>query len=602
MSFSLLPLDIVNEVPQEFDLKEKRMYSVLNGPQEFTAKTFTTQSYSTTSMSFTADPPSENDIIYPVFWKEVEFSVSALLTNTDAAHSYYGFTFSETNAVGKDISHFLVPRAFPLSQIIATESVSLNGAQFTTNLNEYNNAFIRYCNDIHDRSGKYSLAPSMLDELHLYSDADLTFRDPFARYSDSFIRDSRSAFSGNNYAASDAEIIANGAPKTLTFTFKVSEPCFVSPFWYQKKGITQIKSLSYNAVFSDINRAVSLGVIKAVDPTKYAISNIAVSITSAKLKFYYATPKLLDKIPKQLTYAYQEIQVYKTTAAGLAAGASVDVVAPSINLSAIPRRVIIWAEENRQDRQGNAVAIVGKTDTLKAAITAINLSFGNRSGLFSSASQQDLYYIAKKNGLDMTYSQYSKYVGSVLALDFGRDIGLPTDLSVGTLANPQFGVTVSIKNVSAATVNFEVKYAIIYDGCMTIVNGSVNRQLGILSQNDVLEAQLKSQEIVSDEQCENLFGGRIAGNPLALLGMLPGIISGIRKGVQVGAPIAKGVADFAEKIGLGYPDRDQDNGEMDYRDRMLQQKKPMKKPVKKAGKVMSRGDLVSGLYQQDYEL
>ena len=608
MSLNILPLDLVNEVPQEFDLKEKRAYSVLNGPQEFTIRTYEGQSKSNSNISITADPPSENDLIYPVFWKEVEFEFVAKVANGNA-NATRGFTglFGSAAAVppddqtGKDISHYVAPRAFPISQIMATESVSLNGAQFTTNLKDYNNCFVRFCNDIQDRSGKYSLTPSMLDEIHLYSQAEKTFRDPFAKYADSFIRDSRNAFWGCDYdaikgsgdgsnaanwgSANTIQINANGN-KYVGFKVKCLEPCFVSPFWYQKKALTQIKSLSYNAVITNLGRFFC----KNSSPESQTLTELSVSMSSnPKLHFYYASPKLLDKIPKQLSYSYQEVQVYKQVTGDIAPGVSGDIVAPSINLSSVPRRVIIWAEESESERNGLTVADLQKSDTFKARINSINVSFGNRSGLLSSSKDSDLYYVSKKNGLDLTYSQYSKYVGSAIALDFGREIGLPTDMSVGVLSNPQFGISANITNISSTTNKYTLKYAIIYDGSMSIINGTVSRQLGVLSQNDVLESQLSGAEQISDDKCENLFGGRIAGgfNPLALLPMVPGFVKAIREGIK--SPVGQTVLGVADKglssIGMG-----KNNGTKNKGGRIA------------GGRVLSRGDLANSIYHQTDEM
>lgn len=601
MSLNVLGVDLVNEIPESFDLKEKRIYSVINGPQEFTVRTFTGQSKSNSNISITADPPSDMDLLYTTVYIEAEFEFVCKVNNAGNGQST-GLIGSATAAVktGQDVAHMVIPRCQPLSQICGTESVNINGATFTTNLNQYNNAFMRICNDREDRAGKLSMTPSMLDELHLYSEAERTFRDPFAKYSDTILVDSRNSFVGCDYdafgdtgdgttaakyGAANAVVIPATGFAYSGFRVKVIEAIRISPF-SQKKALTQIKNFSYNAVLTNLGRFFCAKIPTAITAVDISFSDISVNMYSPpKLHMFVASPKLLDKIPRQLSYEHQEIQIYKTEGSdALAPNAETSFSGPVINLNSIPRRIVIWCEEKDTDatRTGTNQISLLKTDTLKASILDINVSLGNRSGLLSSATQSDLYAISRKNGLDMTYSQFSKRVGSIVILDLGIDIGLPTDLSVGVLANPLFSVTAKVKNVCPVATTFTLKYAVIYDSVMNIINGTITRQNGILSQNDVLEAQLNAPEMIADEKCLNVFGGgRIGGNPLmALLPFIQPLAKGIREGIK--SPLGQTALGFLDKgmasVGMG----------------------KMKGKGKIAGgRLLSRGDLANAMYDRD---
>ena len=122
--------------------------------------------------------------------------------------------------------------------------------------------------------------------------------------------------------------------------------------------------------------------------------------------------------------------------------------------------------------------------------------------------------------------------------------------------------------------------AIVYEGACTIIkNSSAIKQLSVLSEDDVIESMQKDYDVVHPSKyLNNNYGGRISGGSLlsVLSSALP-IARMIRQCIQKGAPIAKMVADGAEKIGLG------DGGGV-----------VVKK--KRGGKIIMRSDLNSEMY------
>jgi hypothetical protein len=85
-----------------------------------------------------------------------------------------------------------------------------------------------------------------------------------------------------------------------------------------------------------------------------------------------------------------------------------------------------------------------------ACINSVSLTFNNSSGLLSNATPHDLYYISKKNGLKMSFAQWTANsyqtntyapssiplvnnmsYGSVLCIDPSCDLSLPPTLSAG---------------------------------------------------------------------------------------------------------------------------------------------------------------------------
>lgn len=554
-----VPLEIVSSIPEALDLSDNIAYSVFNGAKQFTCRTYEATSYSDSNLTISCNPTSNRDVILPVMYKEIDLEVTATVTNanTGGTSSRFGFTVETSAENAAKAGHYLAPRSMPLDKIISNEYITLNGQQFNTSLSDYEEAFVRFCNTFEDRAGFYSLTPYMLDEMGSYTESNLTFRDPFAAYGDSFIRESRSAFSGNNYRTSDAtEVLGSGGSQTMQFFIKACEPVKVSPFFYQSKGITDIGEMQYGCNFGTLARAIAYkGSITGI-----TLSNVSVSVSGARIKMYFMTPKLLQRIPRGLAYSYNDINSQRTPcsnksligANGYPADDVFTQITNNINLKAIPRRLIIWVGERKSAKQGTTETILSKTDTLKAQIKKLRINFGNTTGILGNASQQDLYSISKKNGVNMTFPQWSKYIGSVIALDFGSDIGLDTDLSVGCMANPLLSIEVDWQPlVTVAGIEYDLNFALVYDGVISIVNGAVNSTVSVIDRVKVLESQQEGvPELIEPAYCENMYGGKklMGGSPLAaVLSALPLI----RKGVQIGAPIVKGIADVAEKIGFG---------------------------------------------------
>jgi hypothetical protein len=150
-------------------------------------------------------------------------------------------------------------------------------------------------------------------------------------------------------------------------------------------------------------------------------------------------------------------------------------------------------------------------------ITKIAIKFGNKDGILSGADERDLFEISKKNGLfGLSYSQCSKWVGSYLSLNFGEKIPLADNEAPGSFGQPQLSFNVTYKNISDATIRYQLNTAILFDGTCTIIkNSSAIAQTTILSTNDVINSLQNDYDMVHSNRYENNnFGGRISGGNL----------------------------------------------------------------------------------------
>jgi hypothetical protein len=139
------------------------------------------------------------------------------------------------------------------------------------------------------------------------------------------------------------------------------------------------------------------------------------------------------------------------------------------------------------------------------AINNVNIQFNNRSGIYSTASQEQLYMTAVKNHCTMSWAEWSGlplYIGtdtftsriygpgSVCCFEFGTDIANQSPLDApGKNGQFQLQVSVSAANISGQTLNATLYIVPVYEGTFTIPNsGAALVQIGVLSSSDILES------------------------------------------------------------------------------------------------------------------
>lgn len=158
------------------------------------------------------------------------------------------------------------------------------------------------------------------------------------------------------------------------------------------------------------------------------LSAVSVNFSNPVLLFKYITPSLLQRLPRSISYPYFSVDRYPTTSnISFAPNSSQILQSNNIQLKSIPRKIYIFARRQNMDETFST------TDTY-FAINNISLNWNNESGLLSSATQQDLYNISKKNGVNLSWSQWAGaysfvsqtiantskigLVGSILCLNF----------------------------------------------------------------------------------------------------------------------------------------------------------------------------------------
>lgn len=241
-----------------------------------------------------------------------------------------------------------------------------------------------------------------------------------------------------------------------------------------------------------------------------------VTFNNPVLLFKYVTPSLLQKLPRSISYPYFSVDRYPTVASSaLAPDAQVILQSNNIQLKSIPRKIYFFARRQNSDES------MTTTDTY-FGIKNISVNWNNESGLLSSATQQDLYNISKKNGVNLSWSQWAGdysfvgqtpantskigLVGSIICLEMGTDIALREDECPGMLGTYQLQINATIKNINTVdTITPALYLIIVSEGVFTVLDNRSVSQIGVVSKMDVIDSRLSP--FVDYNMLYNIHGG-----------------------------------------------------------------------------------------------
>ena len=193
-----------------------------------------------------------------------------------------------------------------------------------------------------------------------------------------------------------------------------------------------------------------------------------------------------------------------------------------------------------------------------ANISSVSLLWNNESNLLTSATEQDLWQISKRNGSNLTYSQWNKYRGSVFKAEFGTDIGLIQGLSPGVMGQYTLQATVTLRNPSDSPVDYEFYLTTLLEGSVELTENSLAVNLGNLTVQAVEQAEFGAE--VSHADAMTAQGGgfftdmkhfmnklsrgvqsasKVAGQIAPIVGMVnPALGAGLGAGASVAGQLA----------------------------------------------------------------
>lgn len=478
MSLATPELDksrIVLTVDPRIDFSQDGVFAIGAAGERVTYRKIITQNFSASNISIT-EKQSMGTAIATKWFMNVEFDV----------------IFSGVAPLGAklvQIGSNDAARFMPLTSITKTITVDLNDEKFSTGINDYHDALLRY-NESADAMGfDFSGCPSFIDTYQSYNDY-LTYGsalNPLGNYGENSVQEPLRG--GFDYTFITTNPTGDGVtPGTCRVRFTTREPVLISPLtWghYNTKALVGIKSFAVNYDFdSNMSRIWSHNPNNGV--VDFSVDSVI--INKAALELIYITPK--STIPIFPVQRYPLAAVYKVTktlnidGAPLVPGESIDANASdSMPLYGVPKRVYIFARRSNGTRTFNDPDVFG-------LISNLSIFFHNSDGNFSQATQQQVYQVSRENGYRRSYQAFTKHEGNVICIDFSKDMPLLSNEAVGSNENIQFQYNFTLTNLASVDTSYVLYTVVIFEGIMTIRNGVVIRELNIVSPRDVVDSQI----------------------------------------------------------------------------------------------------------------
>lgn len=521
MSLNNIPLKIAVErdpITAVSNL-DKRYFGVVDGPAYVNYQRYIASQVSNSSVSILSIPSSESTIIDPRIY----------------AQCTYQITFTGTSVAGNliQLGTTDAPRAFPLAQSTSTLAATVNGQTISMNISQIFDPFMRYEHNYKEITDCEGMTPAYLDQCQAYSDLFGTNRSPMAAFGDNVFADSRGGFSG-------VQIVSN-TPTSAVINLTIYEKIYLPLFHGNKHGLINVSNLNWQWTF----RSPLANFLWSHDNVNGNVITASVAnITAMSLYYRQCTPKVLASIPKAAIYPYYSvIPAITSYNSAIAPGASAQISMQSLNLQAIPKMVYVYARQQDSEQQIYSPNAYFRIDN-------VNVTYMNSSGLLASAPTQELFRIAQKNGYNGSWDQYNKYNGSVLCLKFGEDIGLSSLYSPSQLVNNQLSMVVTVTNLSQVTYNVVNLYIqVLYEGTATIMNNTMNLNINVLSNADVLNSQIDGAPVVELKAQHNMYGGMNFSELTSKIGnAINTAVDAVKDTIEYAGPVVKSVVPF---LGLG---------------------------------------------------
>lgn len=429
----------------------------------------TNASYSATSIqsaSWTINPPSNQTIIS----REINIRY------------YVEITVDEELQDLKDCL-----RQFPIASVTESMLLKINGSAVSTKqVGDFIHAEMCFYNECEDRR-KAFMCPAYPDQYGDLADGANFNRNPAGEYGDLVTESTRKvAF----------EQITDAPP--YKYRVVVTEPLFISPLLdgvgMVSQGLINVNELYIQILYKTYLERVMTCMIRDVGPQ---ITNVQCGFYEApEVLLCYITPNMMQYIePVQTLPFINPIFNRNIEQRQWPRGGPVErVTSQYYRLGMIPKYMMLFCQPSDSLAHYNKNTANGFLE-----IVSINVKWNNENSLLVNATQQDLYQISRRNGINMSFEQWKTKRGSVVMIEFGRDLGLPDGLSPGTVGSYTLSVDMNVRNTALAD-NVVCDYNIVLynQGSFVISQNSGRTSEGLLTPQMVLMAE--KAEMVSGHE------------------------------------------------------------------------------------------------------
>ena len=545
-------------------VQESSAYAVYKGAESITNTPFQAISKNANQHTFTINVPSPNIFVE----RQMPWSSECNLQFTVTVAAANGVTLGPMDPVisfGKDVA--LAP--FPLHTMVNGMQATINDCVVTMNTSEMLPEVLRLADfkkNINQRT-----CPSALDNYQNYNDSYATIGSVLANYSevgihgivpngaysrvwfckpagtdvvilnqtgvDSYVVGAKTVYCMNGIPVlTSTNVVADGkytgavlagdALKNIPIfiKFRSTENLVLSPLVFNEQksnsiGLFGINNIQVLMNMGQPNRALRNTTAngRTIDATtiQYFAGN---PFSTSIINCTFLTPSISVPLPSVSMVPWMEFPRYTSAPGTLVPagsgfsgnGGGVSIQTNNVVLSCIPDMFILYAKPVGGYAYNEA--------DYHLPIANISINFNNFSGLCNSYSQEQLYELSVRNGLEMDYEQWSgmsmsangkkaPMCGGMLILKAGRDFALPTGLASGLNGNFNFQANITFTNPTSKDVTPIIYLLAVNSGFFESIGGTSRIRRAPLTEAAILESPVGGP--VTDQHLKRLVGGGI---------------------------------------------------------------------------------------------
>jgi hypothetical protein len=361
---------------------------------------------------------------------------------------------------------------------------------------------------------------------------------------------------------------SSGSPLILYWGFYSTEKITLSPFVFaddqeHDTGLFGINNIQLVMNFKSGGALSRILKTLGAQGTNTVISNIGFSQnvggavwTSAVMNCQFLTPSLDVPLPPKSVVPYMEFPRFitqsnnQTLAAYGTQGFTNQIQSQTITLPQIPDLLIIYVKPSQVPGSPDPLdpsfcdaylPVASPTAAYGGIKNPLSINFDNFSGLLSSHTSEELYAMSVRNGLSMTYPQWSGLArtsvpvsaSTVAAATYpGYSAGAAIPTSGGFLIlKPSVDITLQSGQAPSLVGNFTLQFNLnifnpfnfpvqptLYvitanSGFFESIRGSSRIIKGVLSEQDIISAPVSSAQ--TREGLKRLVGGRVSMGAMA---------------------------------------------------------------------------------------
>lgn len=449
-------------------------------------------------------------------------------------------------------------RQFPLASVCQNLTVQINQSTVSIPLNRVVGAMQRLNNDVTLREREYSTsAIGQSDGSQSYDDLVMSSRNPLSSYSDS-IENSDCGRGGHR-----VEVLSNTSTSAV-IRARITEPLYISPlFWGRQEDDSNafygVKT--FTVTWGWANGNLLSRIWSHSDAGGSTISNLQVNFLNTSLCFKYITPSPLDRPALNITsqYPYNSVMEYNNLSGIVVPPNNITQVQSSnITLDTLPSKIIVSVLPKQFSN------LTYTDPDCAMSIESCSVRYMGVDGMLSGASPEQLYYMSLRNGLQMSYREWSggpvttnqgsvikKFgtVGSYLVINPALDLAtVDVTSATGQNYNVQLQITLTVRNVNQnVNANPYVSVIVVSSGVFNnLHNGQSILNMGVMSPKDVIDS--KSIDLPISTLLNSEAGGDFWGDSKRQFSK---IWSGIKNVAEEVGPVVSTVAALAPILGAG---------------------------------------------------